>query len=171
VILGFVLLTAVRRPARVTGLEAVHGHRVFGTLHARAVREISVTFAARRFVASPHADGWDVDGRRAEPTTADALTDLREALVRLRAVDVFRPRDGAAYGLDHPRATIVLRTARGERRLALGDLNAVGSTVYARREGDPRVLQVGTLVLSQLERVFFHRDHPPAGDPGAHAPP
>ena len=50
--------------------------------------------------------------------------------------------------------------ARGVRRLVIGDLNAAGGALYARREGDPRVLEVGSALLSDLERVFFNRDGP-----------
>ena len=157
-LVGLGLVAVVRRPRNPTGLEAVRGHRVFGVGRKEAVVEIAVTLAAGGFVARPRAGGWEIDGREADPGTADALRDLTETLVRLRAVDVFRPREAAAYGLDRPRATITLRTARATRRLVLGELNAAASAVYARREDDPRVMQVGTLLLSQLERVFYHRD-------------
>src|SRR5689334_23917245 len=50
-----------------------------------------------------------------------ALDDLVETLVGLRAVDSFRGRDGASYGLDRPRVTIEVATARGVRRLVIGD--------------------------------------------------
>src|SRR5439155_1030631 len=83
-----------------------------------------------------------------------------ETVVGLRAVDSFRSRDSASYGLERPHAAIEVVTARGVRRLVIGDLNAAGSAFYARRAGDPRVLQVGSGLLSDLERVFFNRDGP-----------
>jgi hypothetical protein len=39
------------------------------------------------------------------------------------------------------------------QRLALGTLNAGGSTVYARRAGHARVLQLGVYLLEVVRRV------------------
>jgi hypothetical protein len=124
----------------------------------RAVRALEVTLDERRFAARPVAGGWEIDGRLANARTAEALADLVDTLGTLRAVDVFRPRDEASYGLDRPRGTIAVVTPRRTRRLVLGASNAAASALYARREGDPRVIQVGTLLLSGIERVFYQRD-------------
>ena len=159
VALGATLVVLVRAPVRPRGQLAVRGHRVLG-VGRHAVRGIDVALEARRFGARRTAEGWEIDGRRASPGTADALDDLLETVVGLRAVDSFRSRDTASYGLERPRATIEVVTARGVRRLAIGDLNAAGSALYARRSGDPRVLQVGSALLTDLERVFFNRDGP-----------
>jgi hypothetical protein len=139
---------------------AVRGHRVFGVAKT-SVRQIDVALGERRFTARRTDAGWELDGRPAGPGAAAALDDLLLGLVDLRAVDVFRPRDGSTFGLDVPRATITLHTARGTRRVAVGGANVAGSAFYARREGSPRVVQVGTLILSRIERVFFQRDRPP----------
>jgi hypothetical protein len=157
VALGALLLTIVHAPTRPRGKEGVRGHRVFGVA-AGAVQGIEVELGGRRFHARRAPSGWELDGREANPRAAEALSDLLQSLVELRAVDVFRPRDGATYGLDRPHATVGLITARGVRRLVIGTLNAAGSAVYARREGAPRVVQIGTLLLSELERVFYVRD-------------
>src|SRR5262249_17953410 len=131
VLVGLGLVAIVHRPHVPMGLEAVRGHHVLG-VGRQAVQEIAVALSGREFVARPDAGGWEIDGREAEPGTADALGDLTETLVRLRAVDVFRPRETATYGLDRPRATITVRTAGATRRLLLGELNAAGSALYAR---------------------------------------
>jgi len=157
VVLGATLVVLVRAPVRPRGQFAVRGHRVFGVGRG-AVRAIEVALEGRRFSARRTAEGWEIDGRRASPGTAAALDDLLETVVGLRAVDSFRSRDRASYGLERPHATIEVGTARGVRRLVLGDMNAAGSAFYARRSGDPRVLQVGSALLSELERVFFNRD-------------
>ena len=159
VALGATLVVLVRAPVRPRGQLAVRGHRVFG-VGRHAVRGIDVALEARRFGARRTAEGWEIDGQRASAGTAAALDDLLETVVGLRAVDSFRSRDTASYGLERPRATIEVVTARGVRRLAIGDLNAAGSALYARRSGDPRVLQVGSALLTDLERVFFNRDGP-----------
>ena len=159
VALATLLVMAVRAPVRRAGLEAVRGHRVFG-VGPRAVRGIEVTLEGRRFIARRAAQGWEIDGLPASAGTADALDDLLETLIGLRAVDVFRSRDRSSFGLERPRAMIDLVTDHGVRRVVLGATNATGGALYARREGDPRVLQVGIVVLSEVERVFFNRDAP-----------
>jgi hypothetical protein len=150
---------SIRAPVPTTGRDAVRGHRVFG-IPRHAVRGIDVVLEDRRFSARRTAAGWETDGRPASPATADALHDLVETLVGLRTIDAFRPRDASSYGLDRPRATIEVLTPRGVRRLVLGAMNSTGSTVYARRGGDPRILQVGAGLLSPLERIFYARDGP-----------
>jgi len=126
------------------------------------VHAVEVTLEERRFSARRAGERWEIDGRPASAGTADALTDLVDTLAELRAVDVFRGRDASLYGLDHPRVTIDLITARGRRRVVFGEMTASGSSYYARRVGDPRILQVGVLVLTEIERVFYTRDGAPA---------
>jgi hypothetical protein len=152
-----VLVLLVRAPERRPGREAVRGHRVVGVAR-HAIRGIDVDVGDRRFSARRTADGWAIDGRPASSATADALQDLAEGLAGVRAVDTFRARDGSSFGLDQPRATIDVVTSRGSRRLALGAPNSSGSAVYARRAGDPRIVQVGAGLLSDVERVFYTRD-------------
>ena len=105
------------------------------------------------------ADGYPA---LTDPTAelGERFCDLVETVAGLRAVDSFRSRDSASYGLERPHAAIEVVTGRGVRRLVIGDLNAAGSAFYARRAGDPRVLQVGSGLLTGLERVFFNRDGP-----------
>jgi hypothetical protein len=156
------LALVVKAPERLSGPAAVRGHRILGVSRP-AVRALDVTLDERRFAAHRRADGWEIDGHPAPPRVADALEDLVDTLARLRAVDVFRSRDPSTYGLDRPRATIEVTANRRRRRLVLGAMNAAGSAFYGMREGDPRVLQVGALIVSEIERVFYTRDGPPPG--------
>ncbi|HLK13012.1 MAG TPA: DUF4340 domain-containing protein [Candidatus Binatia bacterium] len=122
------------------------------------VRGLDVELGERRFGAERRGGGWAIDGAPASTATAAALDDLVGTLARLRAVDRFRGPDTDAFGLDRPRATITVRTRRRTRRLVLGAANAAGSALYARRDHDRRVLEVGVGLLSDLERVFYFRD-------------
>jgi len=160
VALAAVLVIAVRPPVRRAGLYAVRGHRVFGVARAD-VRGLEISVGERRVAARRTAGGWEIAGRPARANEADALNDLLDTLVGLRAVDAFRRRDQSSFGFDRPRAEIDLLTDRGRRRLILGNLNAAASAVYARRERDPRVFTVGSLLLTEIERVFVG-DQPPA---------
>jgi hypothetical protein len=156
VLVAGVLALAVRTPERPVPSE-VRGHRVLRVV-ARDVRVLDVVAGARRFRAERAGAGWRIDGRHASPATVAAIDDLLDRLAHLRAVDVFRPRDGADFGLDAPSAMVTAETRRGSRRVTFGATNAGGSAVYARRDGDRRVMQVGVGILSDFERVFYQRD-------------
>jgi hypothetical protein len=155
VAVGAALVLAVGAPPPAPAPGA-RGHRVF-RLSDDAIQALELRTPDATLVARPTAGGWDVDGAPAPRALAAALDDLRAALVHLRAVDVFRPHDGASYGLDRPRVTVVVRTPRTVRRVALGAANAAGSAFYARRDDDPRVMQVGSLLVSGIERVLHER--------------
>ena len=154
---GALLAAIVRPPPRRTGFYALRGHRIFAVRGA-SVQGVDVQYRGRRFVARRTASGWDIDGSGASHGASGAIGDLVDTLVTLRAIDVFRPRDQTAFGFDRPHATIDLVTSRRRQRLVLGGLNAAGSALYARHDRDPRVFLVGTLLLSEIERVFYERD-------------
>lgn len=135
---------------------ALRGHRVV-RLHARHVLALEVRLGAQRFAARRTESGWDLDGRPADAAAAAALTDLVGALADLRAIDVFRSADQLAFGFAEPRGEIVLVSSRRRCRLVLGAFTAGSTALYARRDGDARVLSIGTLLLSGIERVFFQR--------------
>lgn len=161
---GVVLVLLVRAPVRRTGLGAVRGHRVV-RVPAAAVVRVELAYAGETLRARRTNGGWEVDGRPAGPGVTDALADLIHMLTTLRAIDVFRPPDRATYGLDRPRSHIVIATARRAVTLDLGEVNAAGSAVYARRTGDPRVLLLGTTVASAMERVLYQRRVAGGGPP------
>jgi hypothetical protein len=159
VALGATLVWIVPPPRRASGPEAVDGPRVFRARRPAAVRSVTVTLEGRRLAAHRTVAGWEIAGTPPDaPGAAEAVNDLVDTLVALRAVDAFRPRDTATYGLDPPRGTIELVTARGTERLALGAFNAAGSALYARHADRRRVLQVGTYLLSAVGRVFYHQE-------------
>ena len=116
--------------------------------------------------------GWVLDGRPATAPAAEALDALAETLASVRALDAFRPGDRQALGLDPARATVTVRTRRGDQRLRLGATNASGGALYVERDGHPRAFLVGTGLLSSLDRVFYQRDLATSPEaPEAGAPP
>jgi hypothetical protein len=157
VAVGVVLVVLVKAPVRLTGRELVRGSHVLRVDRAD-VRGIDVDFEGRHFAAVRSGEGWQLDGGAASAGAADALNDLLDLLVDLRAVDVFRASDPKPFGFDPPRGTVELVTPGTRRRLVIGGLNTAGSVAYARRDQDPRVYQVGIFLLSSLERVFYQRD-------------
>jgi hypothetical protein len=158
VIVAAVLAATVEPPRRLTGPERVRGPRAIRA-HARDIQRLELDVAGRRLAAERAAGGgWRLDAGMASPSLAEALDALTAELAGLRAVDAFRADDTKPLGLDPPAATIAVTTARGVQRLAFGAMNAVGSTVYARREGHGRVLQVGVYVVELIRRIFEVRD-------------
>jgi hypothetical protein len=151
------LAATVEAPKRLSGPETVRGPRAIRA-RARDVQRLELDVAGRRLAAEPAAGGWRLDAGPASPALAEALDALVTELVGLRAVDAFGGTELKPLGLDPPAATIAVTTSRGVQRLAFGSLNAVGSTVYARREGHGRVLQVGVYVVELVRRIFEVRD-------------
>jgi hypothetical protein len=163
VVLGGGLVLAIHEPRRRP--RAPEGIGLLGVSPA-AVHALDIVLDARRLSAERRPGGWEIDGKAGSAATAAALDDLVETLARLRALDRFRSGDADAFGFAHPRAIVAVRTARRTRRLVLGATNAAGSALYARRDHDPRVLQVGIGLLSDLERVFYFRDQPQPPESG-----
>jgi hypothetical protein len=165
-VVAALLVVLVQAPPRPTGEEAVTGPRLFKT-SAAAVRRLVVTIGEHRVDAERVGGRWTVAGRPVGPPAASALADVVQTLVGLRAVDRFRPADGATFGLDPPRASVELVSPQRRARVLLGDLNAARSAVYARREGAPQVMLIGLYVISALERVVYFTsiDAAPGGSP------
>lgn len=149
---GLGLVLAIPQERRRTGAELVRGARPF-RVAVDEVRRVEVTIASLSFVAERTGDAWRLDGAPASPSARDAIEALVREIANVRAIDAFRPSSLAEFGLDPPRGTIVVTTARGVQRLALGSLNAAGSAVYARRGGHGRVLQLGVYLIEVVRRV------------------
>lgn len=151
--IAVVLALTVHAPERRTGQAAVSGTRLV-RVPAHAVQRIDLTLDGRHAVFARAGSGWTANGVALDERGNGATRDLLVSLTGLRAVDQFRGEPQASFGLTPPRGTIVLATPRREVRLWLGAFTATTATVYARRERDHRVFQVGTYLLSQLDRVL-----------------
>jgi hypothetical protein len=141
---GVLLAVVIEPPVRRTGKELARGPHVFRTSE-KGIRRMEVSIGDRRFVGERVPDGWRLDGAPAGPRTSDALQSLAAYLAELRAVDAFRTRDFAGFGLDPPAGVIVVTTGSA-------------SAVYARRDDQPRVLQLGSYLLAAIEHVPDGRD-------------
>lgn len=141
-------------PAPLRPVPRMHGPRLVRIPSAR-VDAMTVALDERRIALVRHDAGWDVDGAPATPEVADAARDLLDTLGTLRALDAFRAGDAARFGLAPPRGTIVLASAGRDAHLLVGGPTADGSSVYARRDDDPRVLRVGAGLLSAVDRLLY----------------
>jgi hypothetical protein len=157
VAIGGVGLYLVEAPYRPTSRELVRGSRLMKA-QPSTIREVSAVLGERRFTATRADDGWRIDGAPAPAGVADALNDVVQTLVDLRAIDAFRGDGLAQFGLEQPRGSVTVVSADDTELLQLGDFNTTGSAIYARRDGDPRVFQIGVFLPSALERVFYQRD-------------
>lgn len=170
VAIGAALVVVIEAPPRRTGEEMMRGPRVL-RVASHAVRTVVVTEGDEGFAAERRGSGWMLDGMQATGEAAEALDDLVSALAKLRAIDAFTPDEPADWGLDPPRGTIVLETAKRRRRLALGAAVSSGGAIYAQRDGDRRIFTVGVGLLSAVDRVAYQRSvmsgAAPAGAPPA----
>lgn len=149
------LVLLVDAPVRRTGEESVSGPRLVRMAPA-SVERVALTIGEHHAAAQRVAGQWTVGGRPASAALGDALDDFVRTLSKLRAVDRFRPRDGATFGFEPvPRAVIEVAGTRKTVRILLGELNGARSAVYARRDGDPYVWLVGLYLVSAMERVLY----------------
>lgn len=144
----------VPAPRRLSGPESVRGPSVL-RVRAGDIRALSLRLETADFAATRADGGWFVGGRPAPPSLAEAVDALVVMLAGLRAVHAFRAGDPAEFGLGAPRAVVVVETRRGVRTVRLGRFDSSGATMYAAREGDPRVFRVGVALASAIERVLY----------------
>jgi hypothetical protein len=169
-----------RRPARLLLLLAVaggvailsgrHGEEPPGDppllgLSAEEVVGVRIEEGSRELRAVRAAGGWRVEAPAiSRPGASDAVPEMIAALVGLVAVDAFArdDLDRRALGLDPPRARVTLTRAGGAAPivLLLGDFVPTGGSVYGALESDPRIFQIGAMVVSDLERVFYLASQP-----------
>jgi len=152
---GLAVLVVDPPPRQAPG-DQVRGPRVV-KLRSTDVQGLTLALRDGRMAIARRGEHWDVDGQPSGERLAESIDDLIALLTTMRAVDRFRAPDDAAYGLDAPLGLIEVRGTLRETRLVLGALNHAGSAVYARRDGHPRVLLLGSHLLSAIDRVFYFR--------------
>jgi hypothetical protein len=84
-----------------------------------------------------------------------AVESLVSSLCDLPVIDTIpEPESLGDFGLDHP--TVEVETAAGDWRsvLVLGDLTPAQNLLYAKRSDERRVLKVGALLRSEVEKVL-----------------
>ncbi|TMA51425.1 MAG: DUF4340 domain-containing protein [Deltaproteobacteria bacterium] len=101
---------------------------------------------------------WKVIEPAGAQVPSDLLTSFVENLTPEKEVRVINeaPQDLAAYGLDHPRSTILVKDKEGRvvATVSLGDQNPTSSLVYVKREPAPQVFLLGQS-LSYYEQLIF----------------
>ncbi len=95
---------------------------------------------------------------RKKGTNPQPAEELMNSIVQARVVRRFSPAaaDFSAYGLMQPirRVEVVRANGAQSRSVAIGNLNPVGSAVYARVRGESDVLLVGSYFLTSLDMAL-----------------
>jgi hypothetical protein len=87
-------------------------------------------------------DGWTITKPRAMEADRQAVEDFLRTLVLAKVSRVVDDsgKDLAAYGLVTPALSVSLRLASGNQSVQFGDSGPLSSTLYAQRNGEPKVL-------------------------------
>jgi hypothetical protein len=131
---------------------------------------IRVRMGTHRLHAVRDRDAWRiVYPPVSRPGAPAAVAALVESVAGLVPVDAFERRDidRRALGVEPGRARIELDTRAGADVVVirLGDHVPTGGSVYAVLSSDPRIFQLGALIVSEIEAAFF-RSLPDAADDG-----
>jgi hypothetical protein len=132
-----------------------------GAFDPAKVDEVSVTVAGRTATAVREGDGrWTVVQPFTDEADGPTIVSLLENLRDVRVVRTLEaPDDLEQYGLGRPRVIAVSergRLGRTTHRFHLGEISPVHYTcpldywIYARREGEPRVLVVEGYQIDHL---------------------
>ncbi len=126
-------------------------------LQAKDVRRVSVEHDGRRWVLQQPARG---EFAFAEPAEFEVDAGLAVAWVdAVRQLEVERwvaAQDDGSFGLQEPRLRFVVEAAGGERLEVVVGGKASGG-YYARREAEPGVFVLSSLVVRTLERLIIDR--------------
>jgi hypothetical protein len=130
-------------------------------LAAHEVVAVRVQMGVRRLDAVRDRGGWRiVDPPGSRPAASAAVATLVDAIVAIVPVAAFERQqvDRDALGLDtgHARIEIDTEKSRNTAVLVLGDYVPTGGSVYAALASDPRIFQLGALIISEIEAAF-HR--------------
>jgi hypothetical protein len=124
--------------------------RVFAALDADKIDEIRITSASGETTAVRKQDsGWQITApltTKADTAEIASITSNLSSLEVTRVVDE-NPSDLKEYGLDPPLAEVEFKASSEKdyaepRKLLLGEKSPTGSDVFAKRDGETRVILI-----------------------------
>jgi len=107
-------------------------------------------------VISKVSDKWMLVLPKAEPADQEAVGSMVTALASLNADRVVdeKPADLGPFGLNTPKEQLVITKKDGKTQtLDVGDDSPVGSGVFAKLEGDPRVFVLATYAKTNFDKT------------------
>ena len=144
---------------RDVGPSIVEGDPVFA-IDTGTIEEVQIRSTSGETTTVRHDDGtW----RIVEPATLPAdisavgsVLSTLETLTTERTVDE-APISVAEYGLDPARLSIAFRVTGDAtlQRLDLGDLTPTGADLYARVEGDPKLILIASFHEASFDKTAF----------------
>ncbi len=154
---AYILLVEQRRPSVA---EAQAEARRAVRFDAASVRRVAVLAGSQEVTAERAGNVWSLVRPVAARADAGEIQKLIEALSDLERSGFITARerrqrrlDDAVYGLDLPRARVVLETADGPVVLRIGGDVPVGGQLFLQREGAEDVVVVSTNLLERLPRA------------------
>ncbi len=120
------------------------------SLSAVEVGEVTLTGSKGRLQLRKKEKTWWIVKPVLSRTRDYRLDSLLSRLgnIRIQRVVMETASDLRPFGLDHPVLTLRLKGKKRDVTLKLGKNSPVGSTLYAQKEGDPRVLLIPASLLS-----------------------
>jgi hypothetical protein len=134
--------------------------RVFSSLAADSIEELTIRSESGETTTLKKADGkWTMTApvqTRASDMDASGITSGLSGLEITRVVDE-KPTDVKEYGLDVPAVQVTFRSKAGSPSgtLFIGKKSATGGSVYARKDGDPRVVLIGEFNQTTFNKNTF----------------
>jgi hypothetical protein len=141
------------------GASVVAGEKVFG-IETGTIEEVRIeATSGERTTVRKTGDRWQIvepAALEADTTAVSSLASTLESLESERTVDE-NPESVAAYGLEPPRLTVAFKVAGEpvERRLLIGERTPTGSDLYARVEGDPKLILIASYIEDSLNKTTF----------------
>jgi hypothetical protein len=107
-------------------------------------------------IVSKNGDKWSISMPKAMAADQDAVSSMVTSLASLNADRVVeeKPDNLAPFGLTTPKEQVVITKKDGKTTtLDVGDDSPVGSGVFAKLEGDPRVFVVPSYTKSNFDKT------------------
>ena len=111
---------------------------------------------AETTIVSKTGDKWSITMPKALPADQEAVGSMVTALSALNADRVVeeKPSDLAPFGLSTPKEQVVITKKDGKTQtLEVGDDSPVGSGVFAKLAGDPRVFVLPTFTKTSFDKT------------------
>ncbi len=141
------------------GASVVAGEKVFA-VEAGAIEEVRIDGSSGdSTTVRKTGDNWQIvqpAALEADTSAVSSLVSTLESLESDRTVDE-NPASVAAYGLDPARMTVTFKVAGDDapRKLLVGDRTPTGSDLYARVEGDPKLILIASYLEDSLDKTTF----------------
>ncbi len=155
----YVYLVEIKGKAEQDRAEEI-ARRIFSFEESTVVK-MTVRRPDDTLICERSEEGWrllsPVQALGLQSVVQDLVNDMVRMMIEQEIADEVNWSD---YGLEPPQYTVVIETITGQvDSLLIGDENPVGNYLFARKEGDPRVLLTSASIQTTLTKdVFDLRD-------------